>query len=95
MAAILEQIGYSYLPSYRRSSQADYAWSRLHGFLIQKIRDTGHNEASVEEALHFYLCQETRDVTPTSHDLKANYLHEYAYRVAILLAVIVVLWTVA
>lgn len=37
----------------------------------------------------------TRDVTPSSLDPKASRLREYAYRAAILIAVIVVIWTVA
>jgi hypothetical protein len=39
--------------------------------------------------------QAPRDVILKSHDPKASRLPEYAYRVAILLAVILVLWTVA
>ena len=38
---------------------------------------------------------QARGMTTTSLDHKANRLREYAYRVAILAAVILVLWTVA
>jgi hypothetical protein len=38
---------------------------------------------------------QARGVTPTSLDPKANRLREYVYRAAILVAVILVLWTVA
>jgi hypothetical protein len=39
--------------------------------------------------------QATRDVTQSSLDPKASRLPEYVYRVGILVAVILLLWTVA
>lgn len=38
---------------------------------------------------------QARGVTHNSLDPKASRLHEYAYRVAILVAVILVIWTIA